>query len=70
VGKEDERHCSAVYRQWRLCQTKEGDDWRSAFTGQLRPSGPVVGGHGKMKNGVEAGLGCHRKQAKIKRAAE
>jgi hypothetical protein len=30
----------------------------------------VVGGFGKMENGVEAGLGCQRKCAKIKRAVE
>jgi hypothetical protein len=27
-------------------------------------------GFGKIKNGVEAGLGCQRKWAKIKRVAE
>jgi hypothetical protein len=33
---------------------KEGDDWRWAFAGRLRPSGPVVGGlakNGKWSRG-------------------
>jgi hypothetical protein len=43
---------------------------RKGFTGrmgQLRLSGLVAAGLGKMKNGLEAGLGCKRKQAKIKK---